>query len=197
MSANKIFVGLIIFGASHFAHTAPSIQECVGPICVNGKENFFQFKQKWKAYTSSKLTRESASYPSLCLWNKKNGISYVFYFIGRYGTTDEPISHSKLGEITIAKSTICKKENVVQLPSSLGQGMSRWIGRDRDELITQWGQPNRIDDGKDFDIDLSDLKGVIKEVYFYFLDEEKELLFNAFGIDDHGKIMKILISDIP
>ena len=197
MNVNKICAGLVLLAACQTSQAASAIYDCVGPICVNGKENFSQFKKKWKAYASPKLKREPASYPSLCLWDKENGISYVFYFIGEYGTTDEPISNTKLGEITIAKSAVCKKENVTQFPKSLDNEISHWIGRSKRELIERLGNPQRIDKENEIDVEISDLKNIVKENYLYFLDEKKELLFNSFGIDSNGKIVEILISEIP
>lgn len=197
MSANKFIITLCLYIFGNHCAYAASIEKCVGAICVLDKENFYQFKKKWKAYQSPKVPTQSNSYPSLCLWNKNAGISYIFDFIGHYGTTDEPLSNSWLGTITIAKTSICRKENVSQQSSGFDAGITRWIGRKKKELVEVLGAPSRIDDGKQSYIFSRELGIKISEIYIYALDGENEILFNAFGIDDNGKIIQILISEIP
>lgn len=195
MSANKIVAGFFLC-FSQYVYALP-IQKCIGPICVLGKENFYQFKTKWKAYQSPRIPTQSNSYPSLCLWNKNAKISYIFDFIGHYGTTDEALSHTWLGTITIARTSICRKENLSHLPSSLDEGIVRWIGRDKKELIEVFGAPSRIDDGKNSYVFSRELDMRMSEIYVYKLDGENEILFNAFGIDGNDKIVQILISEAP
>lgn len=173
------------------------VERCAGAFCVSANENFFQFEKKWNAHRAPAAIQEKGSYPKLCLWDKRSGISYVFEFIGTYGTNDQPLKQTRLGSMEISKSDICKSARAGAVVALNAE--SKLLGLPIQEVVARKGLASRIDEvDEKLLVSLTPQRTAqIRKRYFHFLHPENELLTNIYDADATGKIMRVVISELP